>query len=102
MEQRQTTEEGLPGRNALAEELSGAPRVGHLVRVRTHRDLRRAGGAAGAEVGRSVVRADHAAADQAVRGLPLKAPRKVVHAELSCALTDVRARGTPGLAGQID
>src|ERR1700674_6064665 len=102
MEQGQTTEEGLPCRDAIAEELADAPCVGQLVRVRAHRDLGCAGGAAGAEVGRPVARANHAAADQAVHALPLKALREVVHAELTCALREVRARRSLGSAGPVD
>ena len=81
MEQRQSAEEGLPRRDAIAKELADAPRVGHLVRMRAHRDLGRAGGAAGTEVGRPVAGADHAAADEAVHRLPPQPLREVVHAE---------------------
>src|ERR1700761_4774219 len=55
VKKRQSAKHRLARPDTLAKELSGVPRVGHLIAVSAHRNLWQSRGAARAEAGRNII-----------------------------------------------
>lgn len=98
VEQRQPTEHILLRTDSVAEHLRRAPRVGHFITMAAHGDLRKAGGAAGAEVRRVVIRIEAALAEQTIARLASHASAEIVELQMRRPRRGLSAARTHGFA----